>query len=434
MRKASLGKRLAIPMLTLMLVVSQLTPEIANSLSNTQLVEIMNELPDTVIIAEATNYEKNFDESNVDWVKWYDLKYSSDFKYLKCAVYEDKQDNYVYEVYKTIFGQKYNQKLREEVVDYICEYNGYTTKAQRNEVKAVLLRNSLFTLTRTDRFSLATIITSKEGQKRLAEIGRKHSKYVTAKSDKTAAYETIAIFFGIVNNDYKVATYNPNAKISRLEWEAMYVTCQYTTIIPYYDQMSLQDARWSKEDAAHLAKVQKDFGANNKYIPYIMHMSTDNLERPWGEPCYSYLNYSTKDIKVNGWLTKSELYAPVTKGEVLYRLGLRTLNPSDTYTKTSYKKIKEVLSKEFKDINSKTFCGDTGWNFKQEQSHKQIKNETTTYIWWAYNAGIFKPNSNGNAGLFKGVTYREAITMLIDCAVNKQYLQPNYGGYNWKNQ
>lgn len=382
-------KAIAIPALTFLIMGAQLAPSIFKDCSNTEFTDLLNSLPSQILIVEAaTNIEdtkglEKLDDKN---------EYSSDYKYR----YSGSDGK----VYKTMYGLEKNKEIRQGLLDYLG-----TELIDRWGGNYHAAETSTKNIVRDNMNGIKDLLTSKKGRKELGQLASKHTDWV--KSSWIASPElTIALSTGVVNSDYDVVNYQNSGKINRFEWYAMFGR---------YNDTNSNLARFEKVIAEGTGRAEtldnKLSKKNDKYKIYLL------AYEDVGTKCISSF-FNTRNPKDS--FTEADMEKNVTKYEVMYTLGSRMT--TDPYNTPSWNKGKrrsdaemsKELIKAFEDITNANFdfSGDLGG--KELISKKKLDSSGTAFIYNCYKLGVLIPDTDGNANLFKGITYSQALRYLFN--------------------
>ena len=403
---SKIKKRLVISTLTMICILAQLGSSVVMAASNKDLVTIINEVgTETVVVIEEDELKTTVTVTGGSSGKRID---TTDFAYKSpglnltthTTTKKDKKSTYSADgryYYGGYTGTPYvttkylseqHPQLKKDLEDMFGAKNliledritGYST--------------TLWWVLGNPKSPVYKAVKDESMRLKLGEIGVKNK---LQKQPDFASSHLVPLFtyYGIINTKDGLLDYTHNTND--------YLTRQ---------QAALMLGRFHHPESYMMDSLNGSSKSDGLYNAYVDHYSGQMMLRPGGK---------------NG-LTKEELEAPITKLEMLYMI-MQSYFLSDVLAAQASKKTCIDI---FNDITKSNVVTDS-WvkknnlldqygnlvddnlSVRKELEQKRV-NITDGIVEAAYDLGILKPDSKGNANLFKPLTKSQALRMLAETA------------------
>lgn len=400
-----LKKRLLIPTLTMLVIVSQIAPLTASAATNNDIMDLINSSGTEISIVidedavaapvksnkgKHTSSNSSNDNDNVgDTYKSSNINkdgYSSDGR--------KASGGYTDAVYDTTLAlSEANMGLKNDLDNYFGEKNLIITGMKQYSYCTALWN----AITQSKNNPVAKALNSKTQRLELGKIAVKND---LVSKDNYAASHLVGLFtyYGVINRDDGLLQYSNSSKAYVTRAEATLMLSRFMHPDTYFD-LSVQGIKDS---------YVYDILGDSSYAPSINHytsaMLIDNGLSPY---------------------TKKELNSPMTRIEFITML-IESYFFND---RAAAHDTKATAASIFKDIDKGDYVT-TKWEKSRGITNAKandfiramLKDGKITevdddVIEAAYNLGILKKDAKGNANLFKNITYSQAIRMLADSAL-----------------
>ena len=229
----------------------------------------------------------------------------------------------------------------------------------------------------------------KEHNKKMAKIAVKHG-IVEKKTDAVAPYIAFFQYYGIINRNDGLLDYDNSAKAFLTREQAALLVTRFMYTDYYILQKVDSDDYKSAIDAC-------------KYVMLLAH----------GEK----------------GVTKKELSSSMTRLEFIWLLSNSVLGGDLSIAKIDGGSSTDI-TKAFKDINKKDLVKENWLTLDKDEVKSdnkairkaikdgKISTDMIERLQLVYDMGVLKPDSKGNANLFKNISFRDAVKMIVDAKLD----------------
>ncbi len=282
-------------------------------------------------------------------------------------------------IYKSVKGYTNYSKLR----------SGLEDKFSHGE----LYNGSVWTTIGRTYYQLRDYLNDKEERAELAQLAADTIKGVKS-TEKEAALVALATYYGIINDEDNLLKYDRSKTISRYQLSML-------TYRTYYAE-GISGGIYCDEVLNYIGKTSK-YAGYAKYVEATRNSSLLSIKRK--------IESTGKVTSGTNTATSQEMASSATRMEVLYSavsFNYSTIQAAMCQDKAYKAKALKNIKKVFKDIK---VVKDGKVTNRTMTKGTTLDESTAVFVYAMYEAGIIKPDSNGNANLGKKCTMKEALEM-----------------------